>query len=276
MSHTMTGYIADRSWAGEGRRLSALESALDPNTIRHLLRIGVKEGWRCLEIGAGEGSIAAWMAATVGREGMVVATDSNARPLAELARRFANLTVREEDVSVGVSPCSGDHGFDVAHARLVLGHVRDRQQALRNVIGRLRPGGWLIVEDTDFMWLQSGEQPIFPESRREPYFRVWRAVAQYMYQRGYDLYWGRNVAGALCQAGLCEVGGEAALPIASRPLALAMAMTIERFGDAVVSTGAVTEAELQGCLADLRAPDTVFTGSPTFSVWGRRPERATQ
>jgi SAM-dependent methyltransferase len=271
-SQAVTGYIADRSWAAEGTRLSALENALDANTTRHLLRVGLAQGWRCLEIGAGEGSIAAWMAATVGREGMVVATDLNTRPLAELTNRFANVTVREEDVAIAVSPCSADRGFDVAHARLVLGHIRARQQALRNIVGRLRPGGWLLVEDTDFIWLQAGEQPIFPESRREPYFEVWRAVASHMHERGYDLHWGRNVSAALCLAGLEDVGGEAALPIGSRALALAMAMTIERFGDAVVSSGAVTITELQTCLADLRAPDTIFTGSPTFSVWGRRPE----
>jgi len=211
------------------------------------------------------------MAATVGPEGSVVATDLDTRPLVALASRFGNITVREEDVSIGVGPCATDAGFDVAHARLVLGHIRDRQKALRNVIARLRPGGWLLIEDTDFIWLQVGQQPIFPEPRREPYFRVWRAVASHMSRGGYDLYWGRNVASALYQAGLEDVGGEAALPIGSRALALAMAMTIERFGNALASSGAVTIADLQACLADLRAPDTVFTGSPTFSVWGRRP-----
>jgi ubiquinone/menaquinone biosynthesis C-methylase UbiE len=213
MSPSVAAYIADRSWAAEGNRLSALENALDANTTRHLLHIGIGKGWRCLEIGAGQGSIAAWMAATVGPEGSVVATDLDTRSLTELASRFGNVTVREEDVSIGVGPCAADAGFDVAHARLVLGHIRDRQQALRNIIARLRPGGWLLVEDTDFIWLQAEQQPIIPEDRREPYFRVWRAVASHMQQRGYDLYWGRNVASALYQAGLEDVGGEAALPI---------------------------------------------------------------
>src|SRR5262252_8419766 len=43
---------------GEHGRLLLIERAYDAFTIEHLERTGVKEGCRCLEVGAGAGSIA--------------------------------------------------------------------------------------------------------------------------------------------------------------------------------------------------------------------------
>ena len=59
-------------------RFDALEETFDELTTRHLGRIGVEPGWRCLELGAGGGSIAVWLATQVGPAGRVVATDIDA------------------------------------------------------------------------------------------------------------------------------------------------------------------------------------------------------
>jgi hypothetical protein len=42
----------------ELNRLKLLEGILDPPTTRHLEMIGVAEGWKCLEAGAGAGPVA--------------------------------------------------------------------------------------------------------------------------------------------------------------------------------------------------------------------------
>ena len=39
-----------------------MSDLLDPSSEFHLLRIGVAAGWRCLEIGAGNGSLSRWLA----------------------------------------------------------------------------------------------------------------------------------------------------------------------------------------------------------------------
>src|SRR5262245_11804479 len=57
----------------EGERLSLLEQIFDPASRRR--RDLVQPGWRCLEVGAGRGSMAAWLADRVGESGQVVATD---------------------------------------------------------------------------------------------------------------------------------------------------------------------------------------------------------
>ena len=71
----MADYPFDQAWQHESERLTALEQALDPGTIHHLEALGVGPGWRCWEVGAGAGSIAAWLCQRVGDEGHVMATD---------------------------------------------------------------------------------------------------------------------------------------------------------------------------------------------------------
>jgi hypothetical protein len=51
-------YAAEKKEDEEFRRLRLQANIWDPATIRHLEAIGVSEGWRCLEVGAGTGSIA--------------------------------------------------------------------------------------------------------------------------------------------------------------------------------------------------------------------------
>jgi hypothetical protein len=61
------------------QRLGALEARLDPGTIQLLDALGNLEEWRCLEVGAGAGSIASWLAHRVGPRGHVLATDLDLR-----------------------------------------------------------------------------------------------------------------------------------------------------------------------------------------------------
>jgi hypothetical protein len=65
----MTTYAFDNSWELARQRLDAIEAWFDPGTIRHLTERGVAPGWHCLEVGAGGGSIAAWLGDRVGPAG---------------------------------------------------------------------------------------------------------------------------------------------------------------------------------------------------------------
>jgi ubiquinone/menaquinone biosynthesis C-methylase UbiE len=65
--------------ASESERLGLIERKNDPFSQRLLATLGIQQGWRCLEVGAGHGSVAGWLAAQVGPQGKVVATDINPR-----------------------------------------------------------------------------------------------------------------------------------------------------------------------------------------------------
>src|SRR5438874_771600 len=58
----------------EPERLTALAAAFDPDTIYRLGRLGIQPDWNCLEIGAGVGTVSAWLATRCPR-GRIIATD---------------------------------------------------------------------------------------------------------------------------------------------------------------------------------------------------------
>jgi ubiquinone/menaquinone biosynthesis C-methylase UbiE len=128
------GYIFSDEWHRERDRLAGIEAALDPGTTRFLEQIGVGAGWRCAEVGAGGGSIAAWFAKRVGPSGSVLATDLDTRYLDALDA--PNLQVLRHDLTEGMP--EGDR-FDAVHARLVVEHVSDRPGAIDQLITWLRP-----------------------------------------------------------------------------------------------------------------------------------------
>ncbi len=72
-------YRLDNGWRDARRRLQMLEAVYDPLTLRHLEMVGVGPGWRCLEVGAGAGSITRALAERVGPQGRVAAVDLDPR-----------------------------------------------------------------------------------------------------------------------------------------------------------------------------------------------------
>ena len=96
----MTGdYAYDHAWAEERLRLSGLEAALDAGTQAHLLRLGVAPGKRCLEVGAGGGAIAHWLAGQVAPGGVVVATDLETDFLEAGAADYPGLQILRHDLT---------------------------------------------------------------------------------------------------------------------------------------------------------------------------------
>src|SRR5690349_3188615 len=77
--HARYSFDNDDPVAADRHRL--LAEILDPFTVERLSALGDLTGRRCLEAGAGGGSIAAWLAARAGPDGSVLATDLNPRHL---------------------------------------------------------------------------------------------------------------------------------------------------------------------------------------------------
>jgi hypothetical protein len=62
----MADYALDNSWGRARRRLSLLEQSLDPMTKRRMTALGIT---RDRDVGAGGGSVAAWLCEQVGPTG---------------------------------------------------------------------------------------------------------------------------------------------------------------------------------------------------------------
>jgi len=188
--------------SAEDERLTLLEQLYDPTSRRR--RALVEPGWRCLEIGAGRGSMALWLAAQVGPTGRVVATDIDTRYLERLT--VPNLEVRQHNILEDPLDALGAASFDLVCSRLMLFHLKGRQEAaIQQMVRCLRPGGWLIDEDADW----GTAAPVDPtHARYDDYRRVWRD-GDWWTDRGYDKRFGQKLPTLFERCGLVDIRHEA-------------------------------------------------------------------
>lgn len=137
-------YLLDNAWQQGRARLDAVEQFLDSGTIRTVEALEVVAGWRCLEVGAGDGSIALWLSRRVGASGNVIATDVDTRHLDALDKTD-NLEVLRHDIVHD----SLDGDFDLIHARLLLEHIPS-EIVLSKLVHALARAGWLVIEALDY------------------------------------------------------------------------------------------------------------------------------
>src|SRR3954453_14300695 len=190
-AHRVSDYSLSPVDAAVRERLEGVAEAMDPATTRFLDALGVAAGWRCIEIGAGIGSIAVWLADRVGTTGQVVATDIETRWGETLSR--SDIEIRRHDIA---EESLETLSFDLVHARGVLSHLPRWREAIGHMVQALRPGGWLCVEETD--WLTSGvSDPPTPAIER-----FWAAVGELMRSGGGDPYTGRKLGSAFNDARL--------------------------------------------------------------------------
>ncbi|HVC73015.1 MAG TPA: methyltransferase domain-containing protein, partial [Mycobacteriales bacterium] len=113
-------YILDNAATAEYQRLDLMSKILDPWTRGYLRALGPGPGWRCLELGSGNGSVAEWLCAEVGPAGSVTAVDVNP-VLVELVPA-QNLTVRRMDIRTEELE---ENSYDLVTCRAVLHQIAE-------------------------------------------------------------------------------------------------------------------------------------------------------
>lgn len=245
-------YLFDGADGGrELARLQSLERALDPSSLRLLRQTPLARGWNCLEIGAGAGSIANALADTVGPEGGVVALDLAPRFL--VGRVNPRVRVVEGDIREWAEAAR----FDLAHTRYVLGHIAEVERALDRIATALRPGGWVVLEEMDFVAARAAAGS--PENAAA-FDRVNGALRKTFVERGTDPGLGARLPSLVAAAGftVVSVEDEAHLVPGGSPIAGMMRASTEQLRGAYVATGAASDDDIEGYLR--------FTEDPT--AWG--------
>ncbi len=259
-------YLFTHEDKAERERLAAIEAGLDPITIECLEKIGVGEGWHCLEVGAGGGSIAAWLCRRVGPNGKVVATDLQTKFLEAIDD--PNLEVRKHDIArEGLEP----DAFDLVTARKVLEHLADPSGALRRMAAALRPGGWLLVEDTD---LESFMRVSF--QHRERFERAYGKFIEALSSAGFQPKLGVRLGDELRTVGLRDVSLKGIILEGTggsdHPGHKVFQMTIKRMRERMVKAGLLTNEEVDQFLADFQSPELHAITAIHCSAWGRKPD----
>lgn len=257
-------YLLTNARAETVARFDALDETFDALTAQHLARVGVSPGWRCLELGAGSGSIASWLAAQVGPSGRVLATDidiSRCRPSA-----VDQLEVRRHDLVTDELP-SGP--WDLIHERLVLQHVPARLEVLDRMVAALASGGWLLLEDFDTAEVRTTDRD---GPHQELIARVALAFNALLAARGGVSSFAANARRALMRRGLVDIGSSGHVSIATggTGFARAIAANTRQVRDQLEASG-LSPAELDHFLEVCDDPDTLIGSPVLISTWGRRP-----
>ncbi|GGZ40039.1 methyltransferase [Streptomyces inusitatus] len=197
------GYAFDNDNGHAGEQHRALTAGYDGLSVGRLAGLGLRDGLRCLEVGAGGGSVARWLAARVAPTGSVLATDIKPHHIAPAE----GLEVAVHDITRDPLP---ECAFDVIHARLVLLHLPERLQVLERLVRALRPGGRIQLDDFD----ETTYGPLIPlgglrgGDAAEVYATYIAAKQRLLEAAGVDLTWGRSMAAAMEQAGLTDIDTE--------------------------------------------------------------------
>jgi SAM-dependent methyltransferase len=258
------GYAYEHGWSDERVRLGGLEAALDPATIALLLRLDVEPGSRCLEVGAGGGSIALWLAERVAPHGKVVATDVETDFLEAVAAGVSTLEVLRHDLTTDELPT----GFDLVHARWLVEWLPDKRHALRQMTAALRPGGVLLDEEPVFATMFSALEPLALR-------RVVRALIEQLESSGpVECSYGRRLLDDLAAVGLVDVtaeGRSAVVRGGTPPAVDFFRLSIEKLRPALLANHLVTGAELAEAIAALENPSVTMIMPVTVAAWGYRP-----
>lgn len=253
-------YVLTQDWPGEGERLALLEAMVDPLCRRALTAAGVGPGLRCLEFGAGSGSVARWLARRVGDPTLVTATDLDLGLLDAVAAD--GVTVLRHDVGRDDFPAGS---FDVIHSRSVLEHLPGREAVLDRLAGWLAPDGVLVVTDCAVV----GDPVV-----NGPVGAALRAWIDVLARTGTDYAWAGSFPEPLTRRGYRAVGTEWLRPdlVGGGPVARFWALTVERLRPRILAAGLADAAVLDA--AAVRLTDPGFVGpAPAFvSAWGRRPD----
>jgi SAM-dependent methyltransferase len=109
-------------------------------------RLGLREGWRCVDVGAGGGDVSVALAEVVGRDGRVYAVDSDPRARDQVAAAAA-----ESTQVVAITQAGEDlllpEPVDLAFCRFLLLHVHDPLAVVTRMGGAVRPRGWVVVQE---------------------------------------------------------------------------------------------------------------------------------
>jgi SAM-dependent methyltransferase len=226
--------------------------------------LAVGAGERALDIGSGTGSEVLEFARRVGPEGQAVGVEPNPAMLAVARERAAEAGARCRFVEADAYrlPFDDDY-FDAVRSERVYQHLDDPAAATAEIARVLRPGGRVVLVDSDWQTaiLHPGDTGV-----------VARMVAA-MLEATPNSRSGRSLRGRLVAAGfeIDDMGSEAVIwdPAAARPM-------FDEVGGTALAREVITEQERDDLVAAIEAGVAVgdyHLSVTMFAVLGHLPLR---
>jgi ubiquinone/menaquinone biosynthesis C-methylase UbiE len=211
--------------------------------------MGIRPGDRVLDVGCGPGTDTLALARLVGGSGQVVGVDYDEAMITEADKAAGEadvgLCVKHRHADASALPFESGE-FDSCRSERLFQHLCHPEQALSEMVRVTKPGGWIVVVDTDWGSL-SIDSPHVDIERR-----VVRAHTERCLNNGYS---GRQLYRLFRQRGLSDIAVEGfCLPALSHPMARQIAQLDEAEAEAL-SAGVVSSEELDIWRAGLEQAD---------------------
>jgi SAM-dependent methyltransferase len=255
----MAGYVLPHDIPQEDERLTLMSRMLDPQMFFRLEQIGVAPGWRCLEVGAGNGSVSHWLATKVGPDGRVVASDIDTRFLDRLS--LPNLEARRIDVTC--DPLG--EGYDLVCGRAVLHHIPERMDVLARLAEAVGPGGCILLEEPDFHPVLASDSAAMRD--------FWQGFLAWAADRGIDYFVGRRLAPWLADLGFHEIAahGETILFNGGSLPARYLTLTMKELERSLFGSGQIGRADWSEAMTLLETPAFWTWQNSYVTTTGRKP-----
>lgn len=259
----MTEYIfTDHQETKEIHRLRLIERAFDESTCQLLAGTGISEGWHCLEVGAGAGSILRWLGERVGPTGLTVAVDKKATCLSDFVGppyRVVEADIRDYHAEIR---------FDLIHARYVLIHNHDAQSLIARFKTMLKPGGYMVLEEPDFEAAEWLDYRYAVHGNK-----VNQAIRALFATQGLDPGYGKRLPMQATNLGFAVMRADTTVHLAPgcSPVASVMAESAFALKDKYLSTGKATEEDIEFYTRGAGDPASWAAYYATVSIVARAP-----
>lgn len=247
------------------RRLEILHRTIAPSTTLFLEKAALSEGMNCLDLGCGGGQVAIEIGRKIGESGLVTGLDFDERKI-ELAIAEA----KSRQIKNVLFACSdayrltASESFDLVYSRFLLSHLSNPAEVVKLMYDALKPGGKVLIEDTDFSGHFSHPQC----SAFDAYVSLYQKLLQ---KRGANANLGQSLAQLLNEAGFVALELSISQPVHTIQEGKQMAeITLEGISNALISESLITRNKYQEIQNELIAfrkrEDTIMSLPRIFQV----------
>lgn len=256
-------------------RLRIVQNVHGPDTERLLLRAGLAQGMKVVDIGCGIGIITCWMAEHVGPTGAAYGIDISPDQIVLARREAERRKLKNVHFSIARAEATGlpRESFDLVFCRFLLMHIAHPLDALWEMCHLVRPGGLLVCEEGDFA--SPFCEPPSPAFDR--CFELYRTLGK---QREADFRIGLKLYRMFLEIGMPSPEVALAQPVFVRGAAKRLPeWTLSECAPALLQAGLSTQEEIESILAEMKAiaedEATLIGMARMTQVWAKKPEKLT-
>ena len=262
----------------ETARLETQASGMQSFVHDLLVSAGVQPGMSVLDLGSGAGDTSLAARSVVGETGRVLGVDVTPASLERARGRvadagFENITFMEADLTQDFEV---DGEFDAIIGTLVLMYLPNREELLKSLMQRLRPGGIMAFGEIN---VDGG--PAYPASPAWDRLEAWWLQA--LVANGTEIRMGMKLRALLMACGVVDIDGWSFVGQASRELgdtgglrnrlaiARSMLPIMRRFSDAPPGELDRFDEYEAAVLREFQENKSIYIGPTGADLWGRKP-----